>query len=95
MKKIALAMALVVGFALAGLGTSQADAAGFGGFHFGGGGIHVDIGHGGHHGSHHGYHNYRSFGHYDYHPATYTRHRNHYHYQPAHYDYHRTNCWGW
>ncbi|MBC8352252.1 MAG: hypothetical protein H8E66_09700 [Planctomycetes bacterium] len=88
MKKITLALAVIVGFALVGMGTSDAEAASPFGFHFGNSGFHVNIGtphHRGHTsyyrrsnlGRHYGSSHYGrgNRGHYDYHDTT-------------HYDYH-------
>jgi hypothetical protein len=99
MKKIAIAFAAIVGMGMAGLGTTQAQAAGPFGFHIGGRGFHVAIGnvhrqttHRPHYRSSHGrgHWDYHDTTHLDWHPAQLRRHGNHFHYTPGHYDVHRT-----
>ncbi|MFP6674741.1 MAG: hypothetical protein VB878_06660 [Pirellulaceae bacterium] len=98
MKRIALAVAVVIGLSLTATSKAQAQ-----GFHFSGGGIHVDLGnvhHGGHYGHQSHNRNYNNhFGtqyrfhnttHLDWHPGQYYRHGRHFHYSPGHYDIHRT-----
>ena len=99
-------LAAVALFALLLLGANAPDANAQG-FHFGGGGVHVDVGnpHGGY-----GYYPYTTYWgggwggcggnaywhdttHLDYHPGEYVRHRNHYDYIPGHYDVHSDGHW--
>ena len=89
MRKIALAVAVVAVFGIAGLGTSEAQAQGI---HFGGGGLHIDIGNP--HGRSHRYHGqsnyasrYRSVP--SYHNYRVQSYRPSY--QRGHYDYHDTS----
>ena len=90
MKKIIVAVA--VSFGLGSLGTSQAQAVGF---HFRGGGVHVDVGHVQHRNYYGGRHFYHNTSHYDYHPGRYVRHRSHYDYhRTGYYDYYRGNHYG-
>lgn len=74
------------------------------GLHFGGGGVHVDVGYphgGGGYGHYYpqttywgggwggyGGHSWHDTTHYDYHPGGYGRHFNHYDYRPGHFDVH-------
>lgn len=110
MKKIALALAVVIGLGLAGLGSPQAKAAGpfgihvsGGGLHVVGGGVHVDLGrvyHGGHGYPRSSYYPGLHYGghytsHYDRHPAQAIPHGNHYDYTPGHYDRHQTGRYGY
>ena len=82
MKKIALALTVVIGLGLADMGISQAQAAGSFGFY---------IGSGRHHGRHHGGHyNWHDTSHYDWHPGGYVRHGGHFDYYPGHWDWHST-----
>ncbi len=99
MKKVALALAVVIGLGLTGMGTSAAQAATPIGIHFGSGGVHVDVGRV-YHRSHsvvapryYGAHSYGS--HYDWHPATYTRRGGVLIYTPGHWDRHRTSHYGY
>ena len=95
MKKLIIACVVVAGLTVAGR-ASTANAARFG-FHIGGGGVHIGVGHG--HRRHrrhrrHGYHGYwHNTGHYDWHSGYYQRHGNHLDYTPGHWDYHNTGHW--
>ena len=102
MKRIATTLAIVIGLGLTGLGTARVEAASPFRIHFGGGGVHVDIGHGQHGGHGHqsgSYYRGRSYGghydfhdtsHYDWHPAQVYRHGNHFDVAPGHYDLHQS-----
>ena len=98
MKKITLALTMITGIALVSIGTSNAQAAGPFGFHFGGGRIHVDVGnvyharrvYSGHGYYDRGHYDWHNTSHYDWHPGQNRRHGNHYHYAPGHYDFHRS-----
>ncbi|MGI9457656.1 MAG: hypothetical protein ACR2NU_13915 [Aeoliella sp.] len=78
---------------------ASADNAEARGFHFVGGGVHIDVGnphgfHGGH-GCHYpsfwNNHVWHRTGHWDYHPTEYRWHGNHWDVTPGHYDWHDTS----
>ena len=103
MNKLALTFVAVVAFAVVSTTADTAEARGFR-FHFGGGGVHVDIGnvsHYGHHGRHsrhggHGWggsHVWHDTSHWDYIPGRYVWHGDHYDYIPPRRVYHHEGHW--
>jgi hypothetical protein len=103
MTKLALTIVAVATFFV--LSGQEASAQGF---HFGGGGVHVDVGypHGGYsyhprsrfvysrgYGCYPRHSHWHDTTHYDYHPGEFVRHRGHYHYNPGHYDLHVDGHW--
>ena len=108
MGKLNLTVAALFALGFVGIATQPAGAQGF---HFGGSGMHVDVGqtYGGH-----GYypqiyypqtlhwdrgwsaHSRRhDTNYYDYHPRSLVPHYRHYDAAPAHYDVHSSGHWGW
>ncbi len=101
MKKYVLTIAAI--FALL-FTTADAKTANAQGFHFGGGGVHVDVGY-----PHGGYGHYPQTTHWgggwgghsdwhdttylDYHPGGYERHYDHFNYAPGHYNVHSSGHW--
>jgi hypothetical protein len=106
MTKKAFAVVALFSLFLLGVDVKNADAQGF---HFGGGGVHIDVGypHGGYgcysdagygggwrgYGLWGGHSHWHDTTHLDYHPGGFVRHRNHYHYVPGHYDVHHDGHW--
>ncbi len=99
MSRIALALAVVVGLGLAGMGASAAQAAGPVGFHISAGGVHVDVGRV-HHRSYgvvvpsyyssHYYNSHYYSSPYVWVPSAYVRHGRHLHYVPGHWELRRS-----
>ncbi len=103
MAKLTLTVTALFALCFVGIATQPADAQGF---HFGGGGVHVDVGrpHGGHGyyrqtqyqggwNGRRGHSDWHDTTHYDYHPGTYVPHYGHYDYAPGHYDVHSSGHW--
>ena len=89
MRKLTLALAVVAGFAVASLSTTEARAQGF---HFRSGPIHIDVGNV-HHGRH-GYYGHRSYGYGNYGRSNYG-HQIHGYYGRGHYIGNRTIHYQW
>jgi hypothetical protein len=101
MNKLALSLAAVVAVSVVGIGTSPADAKGFG-VHFSGPGYHFDIGHAQHHNSFYygghgnsgcgwgGGHQWHDTSHYDVVPGYNVWHGNHFDYVPPRVIYHQS-----
>jgi hypothetical protein len=103
MTKYIFTVSAVLAFIIGTLGGAKEASAQ--GFHFGGAGVHVDVGYPHSYGGYPyttywgngwsgwGGHTWHDTTHYDYHPGGFRRHNNHYHYVPGHYDVHYDGHW--